>query len=124
MRKSIFEYLTENSSIKSWHQPFTATQSTKKPYGVIKMGEEVRDVLNRNGLFRTFSIWVYFNKGSFIPVDEACEEIKHLLSNQILTTENNLNFEVEYEFETQDYYDPELDSNTRRIEFRIPRVRK
>lgn len=124
MRVALYEYLMNNcESIKSWHQPYTATAKTAKPYGVIVFGEDMNSV-NRQGFFDSLYIWPYFDRGSYLAVDGAIKELKKLLNNTILTTATGSRLEVEYVNVGRDFDDDELKAITRRLEFRIPRAGK
>lgn len=122
MRAALYRHLTDNcQSVRTWVQPHKADAETPKPYGVIEMGEETRALGNRAGRFQGVSIWLYFAEGSYVPVDEAVDEVKHLLHNVVLTREDGRRFALEWEQTIRDYYDPDLKALGRRIDFRIPR---
>lgn len=123
MRLAIIKYLNENcQSVKTWQHVYTPTSSTPKPYGVVKIGEEMRAPFNNRGFFRELTIWPYFKLGNFIPMDEAVAELKTLLAGTTLTTSTGHKFEIEWVHTGGDFQDPDLEAITRRIEFRIPRV--
>lgn len=125
MRAALYQYLVQNcESITSWYQSGAPNKDTKKPYGVIKLGEEMRAPLSNRGFFRELTIWPYFAPGSFVAVDKAVAEIKQLLSGSILTTSEGHMFEIEWVHTGQDFQDPDLNAITRMVEFRIPCVGK
>lgn len=122
MRAMIFQHLAENCrTVRKWVQPHKADANTPKPYGVIEMGEETRAIGNRAGRFQGLSIWLYFEEGSYVPVDDAVDEVRSLLHNVVLTGADGRRFALEWEQTTRDYYDPDLKALGRRIDFRIPR---
>ncbi|HHY47096.1 MAG TPA: hypothetical protein GX506_07350 [Firmicutes bacterium] len=121
MRKALYEYLTANcQSVKTWKQPYQADASTPKPYGVIVFGERPRSPFNRRGAFQDVTIWVYFDPGSYLPVDAAVKEIKGLLAGKMLTTEDGRDFLIEWNQDGRDFYDDALQALAKRIDFTIP----
>jgi hypothetical protein len=120
MRETLYNYLLFNSSISSWHPPFSASATTKKLYGVIIIGEVMRSPVNRKGAWNDLQIWLYFEKGDFLSLDEAADEIKGLLTDVLLTTGEGRRFHVEYVGMRRDFYDDELRAIAKRIDFTIP----
>jgi len=74
------------------------------------------------GSFRLVEIWPYVESSNYLPLDDAVKEIRRLLSGKVLTTEAGKRFKVEWVGESDDFYDPDLDALTRRIDFQVPLV--
>lgn len=122
MRLALYNYLTENcTSIPVWFQPYMATAEVRKPYGVIRLGSVIPQV-NRIGSLRLVEVWPYVESSNYLPLDDAVKEIRRLLSGKVLTTEAGKRFKVEWVGESDDFYDPDLDALTRRIDFQVPLV--
>ena len=123
MRGAIYAYLmglSAETGISEWKQPYTADANSKKPYGVIVLGEDIQSVNNNKGAFRSLFIWPYFNPGSFVAVDKATRALKKALHKQILITSQGDSFEIEWVNTGRDFKDDELKTLTKRMEFRIP----
>lgn len=123
MRAALYQFLTANcQSIQSWHQPYTPTKATPKPYGVIVIGEVMRSPVNRLGSFREIYVWPYFGGSSYVSLDGAVQEIRNLLDGKAFTKADGRMFALEWVNEGRDYRDPDLEALTRRIDFRVPLV--
>lgn len=123
MRAAIYEYLKTNClSVKTWMQPYTPNATTPKPYGVIVMGDIIRDPFNRRASYQEVTVWPYFGGNSYVAVDKAVREIRSLLSDRTLTTKEGHRFTVEWIDVGRDFYDDDLKALTRRLEFRVPLV--
>lgn len=123
LRLALYDVLTEESSIKNWWQPFLATDRTEKPYGVITFGPVIRVPSGPRFRSRLMHVWIYVEKEDFTVLDDYVEEITELLTDRIVQVDSGNHYLLEWEHEGQDFFDPELNALTRRLDFRIPLVR-
>ncbi len=130
-RKAIYQHLTINcKSVPDWYQPFTATATTKKPYGVILFGDNPQNAFNRRSSFQDIQLIIYRDPGSFLPVDEAVAEVKGLfvekdawgrvLGPKLLTMEDGRKFFLEWQHTGRDFHDDELKAIGKIVYFTIP----
>jgi len=123
LRLALYDVLTEESSIKNWWQPFLATDRTEKPYGVITFGPVIRVPSGPRFRSRLMHVWIYVEKEDFTVLDDYVEEITELLTDRIVQVDSGNHYLLEWEHEGQDFFDPELNALTRRLDFRVPLVR-
>ncbi len=123
MRKAIYQHLIKNCTIiTDWYQ--TGMSTVGNLYGVIKFEDEMESPFNRRGFFRYVSIWPYSKGEDFAEIDEAINEIANLLDGKVLETDDGFKFELELLPIGRDFRDPDLKAITRKMEFRIPQIRR
>lgn len=146
IREVLYEHLKkECSTIPDWYQPFFNWEDAaevlgvrdlseiSKPYGVIVLGEEVGSG-SSVGFFQPVEVWPYFTPGNFIPLDVAIAEIIQLLNKKLLevtieestegeTVETTKRYIMQYTGTGRDFHDDDLGAITKRIDFRLPKVR-
>lgn len=126
IRACLYTYLTANSVVTDWYQPFVNDDTLSKPYGVIVVGEQLRSVNNRLGGFRNVEIWPYVRSGSFIALDNIVNNIRSSLERdekgceRVFETASKYHFVLEWVHEGRDFYDPDLKALTRKLDYRIP----
>ncbi len=119
MRKAIYDCLQTNCrKVKAWYQPYVATPATKKPFGVVVFA--ARTPATRVGTFQDFTVWLYFEPGDYIPLDEAVQEVKQLLHERRLMADDGRLFEIQWTMDGRDFYDDALKAIAKNIEFTIP----
>lgn len=119
MREAIYNTLSKQSKkITHWLQPYVASPSTPKPFGVIQFQGRIPE--NVVSTFQDFTVWVYFEDGDFIPIDEAVKEIKQILHRRRLLASDGRLFEVKWTMDGRDFYDDALKAFAMNIEFTIP----
>lgn len=112
MRQKIFSALATCQIITTWASPGLVDKNTPKPFGIVVFEDEMQSVENSAGHFQTFTVWPYMEKGSFVDLDEAVEEIRAKLSG------------YEYEGTGKDFTDDDLEAITKVMQFRIPFARR
>lgn len=119
MRKAIYDCLATNcQTVTTWRQPYVATPATKKPFGVVVFA--ARTPVTRVGTFQDVTVWLYFEAGDYIPLDAAIQEVKRLLHERRLMTDEGRPFEIQWTMDGRDFYDDALQAIAKNIEFTIP----
>ena len=118
MRNAIREKLVESICELKGHvfEPFMAGPNTEKPYVVVTIGGEATTNM-RYGFDLPVRIWPYVERTSFKEVDDLAKKIRDALLGKDLTTKCGLVFRLRYVGSGEDFYDPEWDALTRRLDF-------
>lgn len=97
-------------------EPFMAGPTVEKPYIVIVFGGDVGTNI-REGFDIPIRVWPYVDKTKFGNVDAIANKIRSELMGRTLVTKDGYVFRLRYTGSGDDYYDPEWQALTKRLDF-------
>ena len=104
------------------YEPYIAGATTQKPYIVVKFAGE-KETKMRRGFDLPYEVWLYDVKTTMKNLDSMQASVVNALSEVVLTTAGGKKFELQYAGCGEDFLDPDLESYTRRLDFKTVTIR-
>ena len=120
MLQALYQKLTQLSAVKEWLPYGTELDGRSPPFGVYELGSHLPAVDNAAGSFISVRLWVYWPRGSWAALEQACESIRRELDGAVLVSPSGERHRLEWVQTTAGFIDPDLDAFARRLEFRLP----
>jgi hypothetical protein len=112
----------ENATTMTVYQPFMASNTTTKPFAVVKYADEVADLNNRRAKNMAVQVWVYAKKDSYLNLDTLVGQVITALDEVALTNSDSPpgTFSMRWTNTTPDFFDDDLEAICKRVDFVIP----
>ncbi len=124
MIPALYQYLTQHcQSVKTWYQYGLDLAGKALPYGIIEVRADQASLNNRRGAWEYVRLWVWFPRGSWLPVNAAIDEVQNLFLGVTLTRSTGGAFALEPVGALAGVFDDQLVAFGRAIDFRVPVVR-